>query len=51
VARTDGSEMISGQISGAPQDAETLGERLAEDLLSRGADAILRELYAGHGGA
>jgi hydroxymethylbilane synthase len=51
VARTDGSSLVSGQISGAAGDAEELGTRLAEDLLSRGADAILAELYASHGGA
>lgn len=45
VGRPDGSEMVHGVISGRPQDAEELGRVLAEDLLSRGADRILRELF------
>ena len=46
VARADGSEVIRGSISGYPEYAEDLGIALAEDLLARGADAILAELYA-----
>jgi hydroxymethylbilane synthase len=46
VARADGSEVIRGSISGYPEAAEELGIALAEDLLARGADAILAELYA-----
>lgn len=45
VGRPDGSELVQGVISGRPDDAEELGLVLAEDLLSRGADAILRALY------
>ena len=45
VGRPDGTEMVEGVISGRPDDAEELGLVLAEDLLSRGADAILRALY------
>ena len=45
VGRPDGSEMVRGSISGRPEDAEELGQVLAEDLLGRGADAILREVY------
>ncbi len=47
VGRTDGSEIIRGEIAGPPEDAAHLGLVLAEDLLARGADAILEELYAG----
>jgi len=47
VGRTDGSEIIRGEIAGPPEDAAHLGLVLAEDLLSRGADVILEELYAG----
>jgi len=47
VGKTDGSEIIKGSISGRPTDAEELGTVLAEDLLSRGADRILKELGLG----
>jgi len=47
VGRTDGSEIIRGEIAGPPEDAAHLGLVLAEDLLARGADVILEELYAG----
>lgn len=46
VGRVDGSEIIRGEVSGAAADAETLGMSLADDLLSRGADVILKEVYA-----
>jgi len=46
VGRVDGSEIIRGEIAGPPEDAAHLGQVLAEDLLARGADAILAELYA-----
>lgn len=46
VGRTDGSEIVRGEIAGPPEDAAELGLVLAEDLLSRGADVILEELYA-----
>ena len=46
VGRTDGSEIVRGEIAGPPEDAAHLGLVLAEDLLARGADAILEELYA-----
>ncbi len=45
VARPDGSEVVRGNISGRPEDAEELGTVLAEDLLSRGAGDILKEVY------
>lgn len=44
VGRPDGSDIIHGAISGPPGDAVALGRELAEDLLGRGADAILKEL-------
>ena len=46
VGRTDGSEIIRGEIAGPPDDAEHLGRVLADDLLDRGAGKILEELYA-----
>jgi len=46
VGRPDGTEVVEGVISGRPEDAEELGTVLGDDLLSRGADRILAELYA-----
>jgi len=48
VARTDGSEVITGSVTGNRDQAEALGTELADDLLSRGAKAILAELYNDH---
>lgn len=45
VGRPDGTEIIRGDISGRPEDAEELGTVLADDLLSRGAGEILKEIY------
>jgi hydroxymethylbilane synthase len=44
VGRPDASEMIRETVSGPPADAAALGTALAERLLHRGADRILREL-------
>jgi hydroxymethylbilane synthase len=44
VGRPDGSDLVHAAISGPPDDAELLGQELADDLLAHGADAILREL-------
>ncbi|MBT8082366.1 MAG: hydroxymethylbilane synthase [Gammaproteobacteria bacterium] len=41
VAMPDGSEYIRDSVSGAAQDAEALGERLAARLLEQGAAALL----------
>jgi hydroxymethylbilane synthase len=46
VGRPDGTEIISGSVSGFPEAAEELGNVLAEDLLARGAGDILTEVYA-----
>ncbi len=46
VGRPDGTEIIHGSVSGHPEDAEELGNVLAEDLLARGAGDILAEVYA-----
>ena len=46
VGRPDGSEIISGSVSGHPEAAEELGIVLADDLLARGAGEILAEVYA-----
>jgi len=44
VGRPDGSEIIRGECSGPAAEAETLGCALADELLSRGAREILREI-------
>jgi hydroxymethylbilane synthase len=46
VGSTDGQQIIHGNISGYPENAEELGTALADDLLSRGAGKILEEVYA-----
>ncbi len=42
VGEPDGSRIIAGEIQGSATDAATLGAALAEELLGRGADDILR---------
>jgi len=46
VGEPDGSTIISADIAGKPEDAEELGQVLADDLLSRGAGEILERVYA-----
>ncbi|HEY4485840.1 MAG TPA: hydroxymethylbilane synthase [Nitrospiria bacterium] len=46
VASVDGSRVIRESASGDPAQPEALGLTVAERLLSRGADAILREIYS-----
>ena len=41
VAKADGSEIIRGQVTGTVAQAEPLGQRLAEELLGRGARRLL----------
>jgi len=45
VGRPDGTEVVRGEIRGKPADAHALGTALADDLLSRGADVILKDVY------
>lgn len=45
VGEPDGSNIIRGDISGHRGEAEQLGIKLADDLLSRGAKEILEKLY------
>jgi hydroxymethylbilane synthase len=47
VGRTDGKELIRHHLEGPADEAETLGTRLAEILLKRGAGEILAEVYRG----
>ncbi|HED34084.1 MAG TPA: hydroxymethylbilane synthase [Gammaproteobacteria bacterium] len=44
VGRPDGSEVIRGEVRGPQAQAESLGVKLAEQLLNEGADVILREM-------
>ena len=44
VATPDGRSMVEGELRGAPDTDEALGQRLAQQLRDRGADAILRAL-------
>jgi hydroxymethylbilane synthase len=48
VGSVDGKRIIKDSIDGDPEKAEKLGKTLAEQLLSRGADVILREVYGHH---
>lgn len=45
VGEPDGSKIVQGDISGHRSEGEQLGEKLAEDLLSRGAKEILEKLF------
>ena len=44
VGDPDGSKMVRGLVRGPPEQAQALGTALAEELLARGADAILARL-------
>ena len=48
VGATDGSTILHSEIRGSLAQAESLGEQLAQDLLSQGADKILRQVYDEH---
>lgn len=45
VGSPDGKTMLTDEIVGAPQDAEAMGIELAERLLAKGADKILKAVY------
>jgi hydroxymethylbilane synthase len=45
VSSVDGKTVIRDQIEGTSEQAHTLGVQLAERLLARGGDKILREIY------
>ena len=44
VASLDGSRVLRGRTTGAPASAELLGQKLAQELLARGAREILSEI-------
>jgi len=46
VGATDGSEILTSEITGTSENAELLGNKLADQLLEKGADKILRQVYA-----
>ena len=48
VGSLDGKTLIKGTKKGKPADAEALGTKLAETLLSKGAGEILAEVYGTH---
>jgi hydroxymethylbilane synthase len=41
----DGEKMVKGAKEGRAQEAEKIGEQLADELLSRGATEILGGVY------
>lgn len=45
VGRPDGGEIVRRTVHGIRQAAEALGRRLADELLARGAGAILKDAY------
>jgi hydroxymethylbilane synthase len=45
VARTDGTDVIRGKVTGELSDSAVLGIDLAEDILLRGGGDILEEIY------
>jgi hydroxymethylbilane synthase len=48
VGEPDGSRVIRGEVEGTIQEANAMGEGLAERLLEWGADEILKALYDAH---
>ncbi|OKY27028.1 MULTISPECIES: hydroxymethylbilane synthase [Thalassotalea] len=45
VGAVDGSKIISDEVTGQADQAESLGNTLAEKLLAQGADNILKQVY------
>lgn len=45
VASLDGKEVLKASTEGASKDAEAIGIQVAEELLSKGADKILNDVY------
>lgn len=45
VGSVDGKTLLKDSLQGSPGDAETLGTKLAENLLAKGAKEILDEVY------
>lgn len=49
VANPDGDEMLRAELRGPIAEAEQIGIKVADDLLSQGAQAILDAVYKNHG--
>jgi len=47
IGMPDGSRLLAEEIEGRPDQAAEMGTALAETLLSRGGDRILRRVYGG----
>ncbi len=47
ISDLEGHKFIEGEEEGRVEEAEKVGERLAEELLGRGGEEILREIYGG----
>ncbi len=47
ISDIEGTKFIEGEEKGSIEEAERVGERLAEDLLGRGGKEILEEIYGG----
>jgi hydroxymethylbilane synthase len=47
VASPDGAEVVRGEAEGAVGDAASLGRKLGQELLERGARRILESVYSG----
>jgi hydroxymethylbilane synthase len=47
IASTDGTRLVRGERRGARAEPETVGHALAEDLLDRGGQAILKDIGGG----
>lgn len=45
VGSVDGQTLLSAQLSAPPEQAEQLGEQLAQNLLAQGAGELLKALY------
>ncbi len=47
ISDLEGTKFIEGREEGSVEEAERVGEMLAEDLLRRGGEEILRDIYGG----
>ena len=45
VSNRDGKRILHAKLSGEPKHAESMGTRVADELLQQGAEKILREFY------
>ena len=45
VGAIDGSEILTSEVRGSIDEAVQLGNQLADNLLAKGADKILRQVY------